>query len=108
MRMRTELFCAALALFVVGPGLRPQAFLASAAEPADAPFGRFTVEQLEAKIKEGRAGKLKLYIFDNNSQERFKQSHVPTARWIDYSRIRPSDLPKEKDATLVFYCANEH
>lgn len=72
------------------------------------PFGHFTVDELEAKIKEAKAGRLKLYVYDNNYHERFKQSHVPTARWADASRLSPRDLPKEKDATLVFYCANEH
>jgi hypothetical protein len=72
------------------------------------PFGRFTVDELDAKIKEAKAGRGKLYVYDNNTRERFKHSHVPTARWVDYSRLLPSDLPKERDATLVFYCANEH
>lgn len=72
------------------------------------PFGQFTVDELEAKLRAAKAGRLKLFVYDNNRHERFKQSHVPTARWLDASRIQPHELPKERDATLVFYCANEH
>ncbi len=80
--------------------------VASAAE--NEPFGRLSVSDLEAKMQDAKAGKLKLFIYDNNSEERFKKGHVPTARWLDYSKIQASDLPSQKDATLVFYCANEH
>lgn len=108
--MRSELFCGALALLLAGPAILPQSAVAAAADKAqnDEPFGRFTIEQLEAKLKDAKAGKLKLFVYDNNSRERFRQSHVPTARWVDYTKLQATDLPKEKDATLVFYCANEH
>lgn len=95
---------------LVAPSELASTGIATAAEqaPQGEPFGRFTIEQLDAKLKEAKAGKLKLYIFDNNSHERYQKSHLPGARWVDYSKLQVSDLPKEKDATLVFYCANEH
>ena len=46
-------------------------------------------------------------VFDNNSLDRFKESHLPTAKWVDFKNVQASDLPKDKDRTLIFYCANE-
>jgi hypothetical protein len=48
------------------------------------------------------------FVFDNNSRETFARGHVPGAKWVDYSRVSAADLPSDKTATLVFYCANEH
>ena len=43
----------------------------------------------------------------NNSKDRWAQSHVPTATWLDFKDVKASDLPQDKDRVLVFYCANE-
>ena len=67
-----------------------------------------TIDEVDAKIAEAKAGKAKLAIYDTNSQARWTQSHVPTAKWVDHSQLKASDLPDDKDTTLVFYCANEH
>jgi rhodanese-related sulfurtransferase len=45
-------------------------------------------------------------IFDNNSEERFAKSHVPGARWVAFNKVTASDLPKDKERSLVFYCEN--
>ena len=71
-------------------------------------FGRMSVEQLETKMADAKAGKIKLAVFDNNQHERFDKGHIPGAHWVDFHNVTASDLPQEKDATLVFYCANEH
>jgi hypothetical protein len=99
-----------LALFLHGPAPMATMRAAQAAEqPAQTePFGRFSIPELEAKMQAAKAGKLALFIYDNNSIERYKKGHVPGARWIDYEKIRAADLPQDKNATLVFYCANEH
>ena len=47
-------------------------------------------------------------IFDNNPKEMWQKGHVPTAKWVDFKDVKASDLPQDKDRTLVFYCANEH
>jgi hypothetical protein len=47
------------------------------------------------------------YVFDNNPKDRFVQSHVPGAKWLDYDRVTAADLPADKGATLIFYCASE-
>jgi len=78
------------------------------AEAEKEPFGRLTVDELEARMKAAQAGQLKLAVYDNNQRERFDKSHIAGARWVSFDKIQASDLPAEKDATLVFYCANEH
>jgi rhodanese-related sulfurtransferase len=70
-------------------------------------FKRMTVDEVAAKVEEAKAGKIKFYVFDNNSKDRFSKSHVPTAAWVSSDSIKATDLPAEKDATLVFYCASE-
>jgi hypothetical protein len=72
------------------------------------PFGRLTVDALDARMAEAKAGKLALAIFDNNAQERYTRSHIPTAKWVESSAVTAAVLPADKDTTLVFYCANDH
>src|SRR3954469_1662386 len=70
-------------------------------------FGRLTVDEVQAKMADAKAGKLALYIFDNNGQERFAKGHVPGAKWAKPDTISANTLPADKSATLVFYCGNE-
>ncbi|MFT3776627.1 MAG: rhodanese-like domain-containing protein [Minicystis sp.] len=78
------------------------------AEGEKEPFGRMTIEELEAKMAAAKAGQAKLAIFDNNQHERFDKSHIAGAKWVKFDKIEARDLPADKDTTLVFYCANEH
>ena len=86
----------------------------AAAEPSSAPaekkdvFGTLSLEEMEARIKDAKDGKLKLAIYDNNGEDRFKKSRLPGARWVKFDAVTAADLPADKDTTLVFYCANEH
>jgi hypothetical protein len=63
-----------------------------------------TVDQVSARVA---ANDGKTFIFDNNPRDRFAKSHVPGARWLDYDNVTAADLPADKSATLVFYCASE-
>jgi rhodanese-related sulfurtransferase len=54
---------------------------------------------------EQRLGTPGFFVFDNNSQGRWKRSHVPTAQWLDPYDFAESELPPDKQATLVFYCS---
>ncbi len=65
-------------------------------------FGRLTVDQVAEHVARGDAS-----IFDNNDKETWQKGHVPTAKWVDFKNVQASDLPKDKDRTLIFYCANE-
>ena len=69
---------------------------------------KLTLDELDAKKKEAAAGKLALFIFDNNEKDRFDKGHIPGATWVKFDDVQAKDLPPDKGATLVFYCANEH
>jgi hypothetical protein len=71
-------------------------------------FGRLSIQELETKMAAAKAGQLKLAIFDNNQREVFDKRHIPGAKWVPFDKVQASDLPADKDTTLVFYCANEH
>jgi len=79
-----------------------QEVAAGAEKPAQG-FGELTVDQVAARI--GTPG---VHIFDNNHREEWVRGHVPTATWVDYATMTTADLPADKNATLIFYCANEH
>ena len=78
------------------------------AESAHDAMGKMTVDELAAKMADAKSGKLALFIYDNNHKERFDQSHIPGAKWLAFDKVSAADLPADKEATLVFYCANEH
>lgn len=108
-RALAALFALAVPLAVLGACARksPEPTGETHAEAKKEEFGKLTLDEVEARIADARAGKMKLAIFDNNAQERFAQSHVPTARWLDAHAVKATDLPADKDTTLVFYCWNE-
>ena len=76
---------------------------ASGHDPAKEGFGSLAVGQVEQLILAKQAS-----IFDNNSAERFRESHLPTARWLKFNDVKAADLPPDMERTLVFYCANTH
>lgn len=45
-------------------------------------------------------------VFDVNSQESWRKAHVPGAVHIDPLEFQSSDLPADKNSSLVFYCSN--
>ena len=61
-----------------------------------------TVDQVAEHIAKGDVS-----VIDNNPQDMWQKGHVPTAKWVDFKDVKASDLPKDKDRALVFYCANE-
>jgi rhodanese-related sulfurtransferase len=73
---------------------------ASAAESQ--PFGSLTVDQVADLVAKKDAS-----VYDNNPREMYEKGHVPSAKWVDFKDVTASDLPQDKDRTLVFYCANE-
>lgn len=71
---------------------------------ADEPkLNSLTTQEVSAKLKAKN-----FYVFDNNAKERFVQSHVAGAKWVDPTALTAKDLPSDKTATLVFYCGNTH
>lgn len=78
----------------------------TAGEKAEA-FGQLTVDAVASKMDEAKNGKLALFLYDANAKTRYEAGHLPGAKWIG-SDLDPKLLPADKDATLVFYCSNEH
>ncbi len=78
------------------------ALLAGAAR-AEEKLATLTVDEVAAKV-----GQKNVYFFDNNPRELWASGHVPGAKWVKYDAVTAADLPSDKSATLIFYCANEH
>ncbi len=57
--------------------------------------------ELEQKIAERCVA-----VFDVNSRQSWMRAHVPGARNLDPTGYPVSDLPEDRDCTLVFYCSN--
>jgi hypothetical protein len=70
---------------------------------AEDKFGRLTVQEVQQKLTQKN-----VFLFDNNARSRWQKGHVPGAKWLDPGDYAESELPSDKSATLVFYCANEH
>lgn len=106
---RHHLFIAmAAALALSAPACKKSSDASGEHSSKDEAFGRMSVEDVEAKLKEAKDGKAAFFVFDNNAKSVFEKGHVPGAKWVDHEKIQATDLPSDKEATLVFYCANEH
>jgi rhodanese-related sulfurtransferase len=66
------------------------------------PFGRLTPAEVSQRLTQPN-----VFVFDNNSRSTFNRGHIPGARWVDHSNVQATDLPPDKTATLIFYCAND-
>ena len=49
----------------------------------------------------------KTFVFDDNNHDRYVKGHLPGAKWLSTPEPTAADLPTDKTATLVFYCASE-
>jgi hypothetical protein len=63
------------------------------------------IPELSVAEVAARIGKPGFFVFDNNGAARWKRSHVPTARNLNAYAYEASELPFDKQATLVFYCS---
>jgi rhodanese-related sulfurtransferase len=64
------------------------------------PLRELTVEEVASRL--GTPG---FFVFDNNARGRWERGHVPGARHVDPGDLGAADLPADRGATLVFYCA---
>jgi rhodanese-related sulfurtransferase len=78
------------------------ALVAGACAHGPEPFGRLTPAEVSQKLTQPN-----VFVVDNNSRASFDSGHVPGAHWIDHSNVQATDLPADKSATLIFYCAND-
>ena len=62
-----------------------------------------TVDDVAARIaaKDGHT-----FVYDDNPQDRYTKGHLPGAKWLQGEPTQ-ADLPGDKGALLVFYCASE-
>ena len=65
-------------------------------------YGKVTIAQLEHMMQNGND----VHVFDVNSKRRYERGHIPGAQWMSFRSMTAADLPTDKAATLVFYCAN--
>jgi Rhodanese-like domain len=72
--------------------------------PAAGDLKPLTVDQVDQRIQ---AHDGKTFIYDDNDKDRYAKGHVPGAKWLDEDNVTAKDLPADKGATLIFYCANE-
>lgn len=98
----------AAALTAFAPACKKSGDSASEHGAKDEAFGRMSIDEVEAKLKEAKEGKAAFYVFDNNAKSTYEKGHLPGAKWVDHENVVATDLPTDKEATLVFYCANDH
>lgn len=46
------------------------------------------------------------FVFDANGPDSYKAGHIPGAVWVAHDGVKAELLPADKNANLVFYCAN--
>lgn len=107
MRTRLLLLLAAASLAACSKPAADDKGATPAQEAKAEAFGRLTIDDLQSKMDQAKDGKVKLAIYDNNSKERFAKGHIPTAKWVKFDQIQATDLPADKETTLVFYCGGE-
>lgn len=78
------------------------ASLTAGCRHADVEPGRLSLDEVEARL-----GQPDVHLFDANPREMYDAKHVPGARWVQWDHVTLDDLPKDRDATLIFYCAVE-
>ena len=66
-------------------------------------FRSLTPQEVAAKLKQKN-----VYVLDNNDLEVFQAGHLPRAKWLNPSDYAVTELPANKNATLIFYCENEY
>jgi hypothetical protein len=76
----------------------------SRSSKSDAPLKELTVDDVAARIEKNDG---KTFVYDNNPKDRFEKGHLPGAKWVKHDAVTAADLPSDKSATLIFYCANE-
>ncbi len=101
-------FVLAAALAMAAPACKKSGDSTSEHGAKDEAFGRMSIEEVDAKLKEAKEGKTAFFVIDNNAKSTYDKGHLPGAKWVDHENIKATDLPADKEATLAFYCANDH
>lgn len=86
----------------VGTAVALVAAVGCATATGPEPFAQITVDEVSSRL--GQPG---FHVLDANGPEKFAQARVPGARQVHFKNLTEEDLPADRAATLVFYCANE-
>jgi hypothetical protein len=86
------------------PSASASASATASVRHSDADLKTLTVDEVDALLAEHNG---KTFIYDNNPKERYEQGHLPSATWVNFRSLAARDLPADKSAALVFYCASE-
>lgn len=87
-----------------GDATATKASAEASAEAAHA-IAELSIDEVEARLAKNDGN---FFVYDCNQRSMFDAGHVPGAKFLDYKNLKESDLTPNKDATLVFYCSNEH
>src|SRR5690348_15950873 len=72
----------------------------------DAKLPALTVDEVDARLAKNDGT---FFVFDANKKDLHDGTgHLPGAKWVAFDDVKAADLPPSKDATLVFYCMNDH
>jgi rhodanese-related sulfurtransferase len=63
-------------------------------------LAELTIDEVAARL-----GQPDFFAFDNNGRGRWARGHVPGAKHLNPYSYDAGELPPDKAATLVFYCA---
>jgi predicted small lipoprotein YifL len=102
---------ALLALSACGSKGSPAGEASASATPssehgaAEHKLAELSVDQVETRIAKNDG---KTFVYDNNHPEMYRDGHGPGAKLLAINDIPASAFPADKDATLIFYCANTH
>ena len=81
--------------------------LAACSRPAPTVEGEPPAPVLTLDEVEARMHLPNVYLFDANPREMYDRNHLPGAKWVQWNGVTSEDLPADRAASLVFYCANE-
>jgi hypothetical protein len=70
------------------------------AAAAKDPFQMVSLDEVEQLL-----GQPNVHVYDANPREVYEEAHLPGAVFVKGEDLAPI-LPRQKDAKLVFYCAN--
>ena len=73
------------------------------ARAATEPFKEMTVAEVAKHLHDKG-----FYVYDANGEKVYDEAHVPGATRIAFDEVKADKLPKDKQATLIFYCKNPH
>ncbi|RTR40408.1 rhodanese-like domain-containing protein [Shewanella canadensis] len=85
--------------------LSPNSFAGGGSDMAPAKYHEFQLNHITMVEAETLVGKEGVYFFDVNTLELWAEGYIPGAIYFnvrDWKKL----LPKNKDAVMVFYCAN--